>query len=307
MAESSASRVTFLDGHVSASGWLGVLAFPVDYPGDVDFTIFFTAFGNQWMQLQFDFDLVSVTSLVDDARNYRAWWLAGKRGEMVEIRQGVSRIDRIEGAGTSKGGLGYLSQVRSIGGQLFVCGYRRQVYRLQDDGQWALLSGAIIDRRPEGPWNGFESIDGFSPTDLYAAGDEGEVWHFDGVNWVQCDVPTNRTIADVRCIDGVVWLCGDGVVISGDRYGWTLVNGDDSVSENWWSIEKFGDSMFLAGNDVLATVQGQLVNPVRIPGRASISAHRLCAVPGALWSLGEEHLLRFDGANWIETVCPQNR
>jgi hypothetical protein len=300
------SRVTFLDGHSAGKGLLGVLAFPEDYAPDVEFTMFLTTRNDQWAQLQFDFDIISVSSLSVPTRNYYAWWLAGKRGEVVEVVGGKPTVTRIATAGTgARNKYGYLAQIREVDGELFVCGYRRQVYR-HDGGQWTLISAPILDHRPEGPWNGFESIDGFSRTDVYAVGDEGEIWHFDGNQWTRCASPTNRNLADVRCFDDRVWICGDGgLVLEGDRNGWNVVWHQEDPSEAWWSIERFNGRMFLAGNDALAEiVAGQVVPAAGAPGGATTL--RLHQRDGLLWSIGEEDLLCFDGAAWRRIVCPQN-
>lgn len=308
MPRKKPSRVTFLDAHVSASGWLGVLAFPEDYSGDVEFTMFFTTQNDQWAQLQFDFDIVSVSSLVDEGSNYRAWWLAGKRGELVEVRGGSARIERIPTAGTgSPGKYGYLAQLRTIGGKLFLCGYRRQVY-VRESGNWLAIGTQILDNKTNGPWTGFESIDGFSTRDIYAAGDGGEVWHYDGTTWDQCDVPTNRNISEVRCIGDEVWLCGDGgFVIRGRNDQWDVVWDSDDPSENWWSIEKFQDQIYLAGNELLVVLDKGKVTPLSIPRKPDITTHRLQAANGKLWSIGEDDIFQFDGSKWASVVCPQNR
>jgi hypothetical protein len=268
--------------------------------------MFLTTRNDQWAQLQFDFDIVSVASLSVPSRGYYAWWLAGKRGEIVEIVGGVPTVSRIATAGTgAKNKLGYLAQLREIDGTLYVCGYRRQVYR-HDGGNWQLMTAAILDNRPKGPWNGFEAIDGFSRSDLYAVGDEGEIWHFDGNQWTRCDSPTNRNLAEVKCLDNRVWICGDGgIVLEGDRHGWNIVWDQEEPSESWWSIERFAGRTFLAGNDFLGEIDnGHVKAAAGAP--SNVSTLRLHQRDGLLWSIGEEDLLCFDGSSWRRVVCPQN-
>jgi hypothetical protein len=306
MTNIAPSRVTFLDGHSAGPGLLGVLAFPEDYASDVEFTMFLTTRNDQWLQLQFDFDVISLVGLSVPERNYHAWWMAGKRGEIVEVVGGVPTVTNISTAGT--GGstkLGYLAQMRKVGDALFVCGYRRQVYRL-DGEQWTLISTAILDNRPKGPWNGFESIDGFSSSDIYTVGDEGEIWHFDGNKWTQCESPTNRNLAEVRCFDGKVWICGDGgLILVGDSHGWVVLWDQDEPSESWWSIERFGGRTFLAGNDFLGEFANGRIQPA-VGAPSDITTMRLHQSNGLLWSIGEEDIFSFDGLAWRRIICPQN-
>jgi hypothetical protein len=301
--------MTYLGGHSARKGLLGILAFPVDYSADAEFTMFYTTFGDQWFQLQFDFDVASLTYLRLPAEAYKGWWLAGKRGEVVEIVGGNLRVESIPTAGTgaSDTHYGYLSQIRTIAGELFICGYRRQVYRRAARG-WELISQGILDARKVGPWTGFESIDGFSGRDIYAVGDGGEIWAYDGTAWSQCDSPTNQNLSEVRCLNGKVWIGGaGGIILCGDKQGWDVVWHGDDPAENWWSIESFQGRIYVAGDDFLGTIDEGVIVPVNVPIKAGITTGTLHEKEGILWSIGEEDILAFDGTSWTELVCPENR
>jgi hypothetical protein len=308
MVQPKLSRMTYLGGSSGRRGLLAVLAFPVGFSDEQEFTVFYTTAEDRWAQLQFPFDVASVTYLVRPGDNYKGWWLVGKRGEVVEVVGGKPQTNQIPTAGTGVGNkYGYLSRIRSIGDELYICGYRRQVYRRRGP-RWDLISEDILDRRAEGPWNGFESIDGFSENDIYAVGDEGEIWHFDGKSWTQSESPTNVNLADVRCIDGRVWICGDGgVVLSGSVSEWTVVHAGKAPSPSWWSVEGFGGEIYLAGDDFLGIIDGQEIRQVQVAGRGSITTQTLHAKEGILWSIGEEDIFAFDGQTWRELTVPENR
>ena len=308
MAKKKTSAMTYLGGHSGRKGLLGVLAFPEDYPADTEFTVFYTMLDDQWWQQQFKFDIASVAYLADARHNTRAWWLAGKRGEIVEFSGGTPRVEKIATAGTGPGDkYGYLSQIRVIDGELFVCGYRRQVYR-QQDGGWELISRDILDNRKKGPWNGFEAIDGHSRNDLYAVGDEGEIWHFNGSEWQRCDSPTNQNLADVRCCDGKVWVCGDGgIILCGDRNGWEILWSTPDPAEQWWGIDCFMDETYVAGSLFLGKLQDGEIVAVDTGVQGTITAQTLQVKDGILWSIGARHILSFDGKRWTQHVCPENR
>lgn len=308
-AKEKPSRVQFLSAYSGRRGLLGTLAFPEEYPAETEFTMFLTTIDDEWWQLQFPFDLVSLTYLVQAGSDRNAWWLVGKRGEVVEVVGGNARVSTISTAGTGEDSkLGYLSKIRNIDGDLFICGYRRQVYRREND-SWPLISGPILDKKKKGPWNGFESIDGFSTSDVYAVGDEGEIWHYDGAKWEQCDSPTNRNLADVRCFaDGKVWACGDGgTIICGNRQGWDVVWADDEPSENWWGMEQYEGQLYIAGNDFLGKLEKNQIKEVKVRGKSDLTTQTLHERGGLLWSVGEDDILVYDGKTWREVICPQNR
>jgi hypothetical protein len=310
MADIPSGRVFYRGGHAGADG-LGVLAGPVDNPDGTESTIFYLLRGDTWARQELPFAVSSLTHLAHPDSPDAGWWLVGKRGEVAWFGGGAPRIERIATGGTGDVAkkFGYLSQIRVIDGTLFICGYRRQVYR-RDGGQWRLISDPIIDRRDKGPWNGFESIDGFARDDLYAVGDDGEIWHFDGAAWRACDSPTNQNLAEVRCIDGQAWICGDrGIVLRGDKDGWQVVWDRKSPSENWWSLERFGDRMYLAGNEFLGVLQDGGIDAVDVglPEDEEITTMVLHARDGVLWSVGEEHILSWDGSRWTRWVAPENR
>jgi hypothetical protein len=308
MAKQQLSKMTYLSGYSGRKGLLGVLAFPTDFPSGAEFTVFYTYLEGQWGQRQFPFDIASLTYLCDEQSGAPAWWLVGKRGEIVEASGGDPVIVKIPTAGTGSGDkLGYLSDIRAIAEAIFICGYRRQVY-CREGGDWKLISAAIIDRREHGPWQGFESIDGTAATDVYAVGDAGEIWHFDGRLWTQCDSPTNANLACVRCIAGEMWACGDaGIILRGDRNGWDVVWSDPEPSYSWWSIEGHFGSIYVAGNSVLGVLRDGRVEVVDVGLGERPTTNALHARGGTLWSVGERHILSFDGTVWTEHQCPENQ
>ena len=307
MADSESGRLFYRGGHASPEG-LGVLAGPVDNPDETESTVFYILRGDQWARQVFAFAVSSLTHLAHADSPDAGWWLLGKRGEVASYNGTTPRIERIPTGGTGNPGkkFGYLSQIRVIDGALFICGYRRQVHR-RDGGQWHLISDPILDRRAEGPWNGFESIDGFAQDDLYAVGDDGEIWHFDGATWRACDSPTNQNLADVRCIDGKAWICGDrGIVLCGDKDGWQVVWDKKAPSENWWSLEHFVGKTYLAGNEFLGVLEDGQIDEVDVGLKEEITTMVLHARDGVLWSIGEEDILSWDGSRWTAWVAPEN-
>jgi hypothetical protein len=103
-----------------------------------------------------------------------------------------------------------------------------------------------------------------------------------------------------------VWIGGDdGTVLRGRFNHWDLIKNDD-ISGNWYCIEEFNGTVYLAGNAVLGYVDGDSISILDVGLGTSFTTHRLHAKEGVLWSIGEKHILRFDGSAWTEIVHPDN-
>lgn len=111
----------------------------------------------------------------------------------------------------------------------------------------------------------FFDLAGFSESDMYAVGDEGNVWHFDGKQWTRCEFPTNLRLQTVTC-------AGDGVVYITDIRG-SLWKGR---GEHWEPVVKmdqslpFKDAAWFAGRMWFANDYGMYV----LEGKALVLAHK---------------------------------
>jgi hypothetical protein len=296
--------VTFLDGHSPWQDLLGVISTADMARGN--FCRFFTCNQRKWGRLQpdFYFDCTSITYLIDATRDYKAWWLLGKNGEAVEVRAGVATLEQIEGAGLNMmQPYGYLSAIKNIQGELYACGYGRQVYR-REESQWISIADGILTREPA---RGFFDIDGASRSSLYAVGWDGEIYFHDGQAWRQDDSHTTEHLASVRCLGkDDVWVAGDnGVVLHGSFNQWQIIR-DDAFTDNWYCIEEFNGRMYLAGHGQLAYVDGEAIRAVDVGLGRDITTHRLHARDGRLWSIGEKDILVFDGKAWQAVPHPDN-
>ncbi len=108
---------------------------------------------------------------------------------------------------------GTAHRIRKIGSHLYTAANSRVVHRRDAQGNWTFIShgayGNDLDTFGGAIDGGFKDIDGFSETDIYAAGGKGHVWHYDGNTWKRIDIPTN---ADIYCLicasDGYVYIGG---------------------------------------------------------------------------------------------------
>jgi hypothetical protein len=295
----------FIDGYVSGTGTLGVVAYPNAFKGtDTEWTTLYTFKEPRWGYEKYDFDGRSLVSrpFEDD----RSWWLLGKRGEVAEQGDEV-RVEQIPDAGTGPNRYGYVNKIALIEGELYVCGYARQVYR-RESAQWVHIDQGMIGA-VDAIGIGFESMDGRSHQDIYAVGLGGEIWHFDGRHWDQIDSPTNLHLADVSCVNGsLTYAVGNGgVVVRGSGTHWEVLQ-NPQFKEDLWGVVAFNGQVYMAGFGGIARIDGNDIVPVDTGLGKVIPGYRLrTGPPGVLWSIGNDNLLRFDGKKWEEIVCPDNQ
>lgn len=291
----------FIDGFGGRADLVGILAYPNALKGsDVETVTFYMADETEWVHQSYELEGRGVVYL--QRGDYKAWWVLGKRGEVVELTAKGARREQIPDAGTGGKKLGYVEKLALVDGELYAAGYRRQVYRRERD-QWVHIDQGMLASK--GEQLGFESLDGTSRKDLYAVGDGGEIWHFDGKRWAQVDSPTNEDLHEVHCVNAeLVYAVGaNGVVVRGRGPRWEVLGSE--LEEDLWGVAAFQGKVYVAGYDGIARVEGDEVVPVDT-GFGEVQGYRLRATEGALWSIGNERILRFDGKAWTELVCPDN-
>ena len=296
--------VTFLNGYSGRKGVLGVLAFPDMLSSDSVFCRFFTFIDEQWGRADFDFDGKSLTYLSLPGSGYRGWWILGKNGEIAEVTASGADVRQIPGAGLNRSEpYGYVETIKSIAGELYVCGYGRQVYK-RTDGEWVSISDTILTRESA---TGFFDMDGADGSQIYAVGWKGEIYFYDGKIWHRDDSPTNSHLSNVACADdGAVWIAGNkGVVLRGGFNQWTEISSDE-YSGNWYGMAVYEGRVYLAGNQSLAYVDEETIQPLDVGLGRAVTTNRLFTKEGLLWSVGEKDILVFDGDHWREIAHPDN-
>lgn len=117
-----------------------------------------------------------------------------------------------------------VNNVRYIGNHFYVTGFRRAVLRRDGIEKWTHISRELgTDKSKK---ISFYDIDGFNEDDMYAVGDEGEAWHYNGKEWIQLDIPTNVDFYSVCCAsDGNVYIGGVfHTIVKGRNDIWEVIN-----------------------------------------------------------------------------------
>ena len=152
---------------------------------------------------------------------------------------------------------------------------------------------------------GFNDLDAFSESDMYAVGGHGDVWHFDGREWSQRGFPSNVQLGTVTCAgDGNVYISGEGGSLwVGRESTWKLIyKGGSSIL--WNDVLWFNDKLWLASDYQLRIWNGKALEPVTHEGRQVPICGNMDAHDGILVVASLECVMSFDGREWRTIVAP---
>jgi hypothetical protein len=188
---------------------------------------------------------------------------------------------------------GSFRSVGQIGGRAYATGLRGMVYRLDAPAGWIRL-----DEQLSRDFDG-QDIHGFDASDIYAVGSKGELWRFNGKEWVRRDLPTNVNLTTVKCAgDGVVYIGGhDGMLIRGRNDAWEVLD-QPQMRDDIWDVEWFAGQVYVSTLSNLYRLVGADLKPVSFGGDTPGSFYHLSAGEDVLWSIGEADVVAFDGASW---------
>jgi len=189
--------------------------------------------------------------------------------------------------------------LRGIGvvdGLPMACGMKRQVYKRTGENVWTAMSAPPP---PAGENAGFEAIAGYSGEEIYAVGWKGEIWEWNGAQWIKRESPTNLILTGVCCgEDGNVYICGQrGTLIRGRHDAWELVDLKE-FARDFWDIHWFNSKVYLATMTELYTFTDGGLAPVQIAPDKTATCYRLTSAQGVLWSVGSDDIFSFDGTQW---------
>ncbi len=113
----------------------------------------------------------------------------------------------------------------------------RMVQRREDNKHWTWLNNGIPKLDYYGKdddlssQHGFEGISGFADNDLYACGGRGDLWHYDGQQWLQVDIPTNANLMYICCgDDGLVYITTNlDTILVGRGEHWEVIVPDPPI------------------------------------------------------------------------------
>jgi len=190
------------------------------------------------------------------------------------------------------------SSVACVEGSAVAVGINGSVNRMLDRDAWSDLSHPDVSEVLEGicpyPKGGF-----------LVSGWNGLVAHYDGKNVERCETGTNVILTGILCDDtGEIFACGQrGTIVRGTKDA--LAPLDLSMSEDFWSIVRYQESIYVASttglyrlidDDTLELVKfGDVVIPTTF-------YHLDVYQDTHLLSVGMKDAVLFDGTEWTRIL-----
>lgn len=199
---------------------------------------------------------------------------------------------------------GPLREVRGVAdGRAYAVGTARQAYRRDAPGTWVRIDESAQTKDMDPTEVSFESIDGFSETDIYTVGWEGEIWRYDGQVWRRLDSPTNLALHKVRCgSDGRVYACGQtGTLLRGQGDDWELI-APDTTEEDMWGLEWFGGHLYVATLHFVYRLDGTSLTRVDFGDDPPTTCYHLSGVGEVMWSFGAKDIMACEGTTWTRVL-----
>ncbi|UXH80629.1 WD40/YVTN/BNR-like repeat-containing protein [Roseateles amylovorans] len=191
---------------------------------------------------------------------------------------------------------GAVNSIKQLNDRLYGCGGARSLFRRVGPDRWE----EIGPLPPEGQGEvGFHDFDGFSESDLYAAGGQGDVWRYDGRAWHQVAFPSNQWIKSVCCgADGQVYVGAEsGTVFRGRGDQWELIHQGD-LSLPFRDMVWFNDRVYATNDYGLWEIRDGQVRPSAAPIEITNCAGNLSVANGVMLMAGAYGAAVHDGQSW---------
>lgn len=218
----------------------------------------------------------------------------GVEGDYLIERAGAQAGGLIDASADGPAGRGWIRAIRRCGNKVFAVGMSRQAYRLEDNDEWSRIDKNLL--AAWGEVKGLNALDGFSETEVYAGGYDGEIWRYDGQDWRLIPSPARGPIFAVRRFGEHIYTVGSGHVLRGRHDQFEIVCKSDGLS-NLHALEAFQGRLFMASARGIYRLEGGQIKAVHEDDDCTYG--QLSAADGVIWSVGFHHILRSaDGENW---------
>ncbi len=196
--------------------------------------------------------------------------------------------------------------IKNIDGTIYGVAPGRKVYQRLGVNSWQRDEQLInIPGAQQTAWLGFDDIDGFNKNDIYAVGEDRDVWHFDGEDWTPLDISHRPLICNcVVCAeDGYVYIGGENGAIARGRGDIWKTYYPEEKGEDFKSIVSYRGRVF-AGTEEGTFIIGEdlIPQPYDFEGQLRPIAGRFMytAYDRLLIASNFNPVAFFDGEKWLD-------
>jgi hypothetical protein len=196
---------------------------------------------------------------------------------LTAIGSGVIEDETITSNSPNKPLRGGIRKTKTLNGYAYVCAGNRSLAKRLGKEQWFSHNDSIPHVKGTMGDEGFEDFDGFSETDLYAAGGKGDVWHYNGESWRQIPFPTNSWVKSVCCGgDGQVYIsCYEGLTFMGREDRWKKIH-SGGIPMGWTDMVWYEDRVWCTNDNGLWTIhEGKVAYASDLPSEIRVCSGSL--------------------------------
>lgn len=192
----------------------------------------------------------------------------------------------------------FFHNAKSIQGEIYTVNNKREVFRFTNNSWIQLKKGLPEYQNIVGQSLGFRDIDGFSESDIYAAGGYGDLWHWNGKKWSQIDCPTNALLKNICCgDDGLVYITmNKNTILCGRGDKWEFINQD--MADSFESIVWFKDRIYLSSSYQLFQIKEKKFSSAEEGKFRSLMWGRLSVGDGIMVAALDRRIGIYDGKTW---------
>jgi hypothetical protein len=165
-----------------------------------------------------------------------------------------------------------------------------------ETGERVLLRAKRSETERDSKQRRLNRVRGTSIDRIYAIGDDGLIWFFDGRTWTEQPSPTNHALFGLLLTASQVWVGGaDGVLFELGRQSWRELEIPNEITVH--ALAEFGGQIFAAcGEDGLWVLQRDKLTKVK-----DYALYDLQPASGKLWGTGGTLLAEYDGKQWLKS------